>query len=117
MCGKWYEPQLSNRSRFCSTDCRKRFNNQKHSKREEQRSFVCAWRGETHPIDHFSGLVHTDGDQPVTPLRIGALRSYSDKLWCLECVEKEQPLWARYIAPLVEARASQNASREFAEAE
>jgi hypothetical protein len=103
-CGKWYEPQLSNRSRFCSTDCRKRFNNQKHSKRDDQRSFVCAWRGETVPIDHFSGLVHEDGDQPVTPLRIGHFKSYSDKMWCLDCVEKDQPLWSRYIAPLVEAR-------------
>lgn len=103
-CGRWYEPLLSNRGRFCGIDCRKRFNNLKHSKKDDQRTFQCAWDGQTHSMELFSGLVHQAEDDLVTPLRIGRYSSYSDNLWCIDCVERERPEWTRYIAPLIEAR-------------
>lgn len=104
MCGKWYEPQLSNRGRFCGPECRKRFNNLRNSKKEEQRTFKCASHSETSGMELFSGLVQSRSAADATPLRIGRYYPLSEDLLCLDCVERAHPEWARYIAPLVESR-------------
>ncbi len=103
-CGRWYEPQLANRGRFCSGECRKRFNNVRNSVKEEVKNFTCNCCNDTRSMDQFSGLLFEASTDEISPLRIGPFRYHSESQWCLECVESQHKEWARYIAPLVEAR-------------
>lgn len=116
-CGKWYEPQLTNRGRFCSADCRKRFNNLKHSKKEDQKFFACAWDGKMHSMEEFSGLHSGPEEHPVSILRIGNYTPNRETMWCISCVEENEPLWVRYIAPLVEARGERASTFALAKSE
>jgi len=109
-CGKWYEPQLSNRSRFCSQDCRKRFNNIRNSAREEVKNFTCKLCGQKRSMELFSGLRYSDDESEdiISPLRIAKYSFYPEDRCCTDCVQSRHPEWARYIAPLVEAKDSKD---------
>ena len=104
-CGTRYEPQLSNRGRFCRTECRKRFNNARNSQQHE--GFMCKICEDEKSMDLFSGLEWRDVDSGVSPLRMGSYRSLSSERCCIDCVAREHKEWARYIAPLVDAKERQ----------
>jgi predicted RNA-binding Zn-ribbon protein involved in translation (DUF1610 family) len=100
-CGKWFEPQLKSRSRFCSPKCRKEFNNLRNSGREDVTSFLCAGCGETRSMDDFAGLrFASDEDKTATNLRMGRYTRGGDDMCCVECVRTKYPEWRRYIAPM-----------------
>ena len=103
-CGRWYEPQLANRSRFCTTDCRKKFNNLRAAKQKAYQTFHCGGCGRDLSMNAFSGLHREHKDDTVTPLRIQRYIPLIKGMRCLECVQDKNPEWNRYIAPLLEAR-------------
>jgi hypothetical protein len=104
MCGRWFEPQLANRSRFCSTACRKQFNNIRTSGRDHVKSFTCESCERNLGMDLFSGLHNEREDDSVTPLRIGRYLASLNNLRCVDCVQTHNPEWARYISPIVDAK-------------
>lgn len=107
-CGTRFEPQLSNRGRFCRTECRKRFNNARNSAQSE--GFTCAICEIGKGMDLFSGLAWTAENDAVSPLRMEAYHSKRQSRCCTDCVVREHREWARYIAPLVDAKERQAAS-------
>lgn len=103
-CGKWYEPVLANRGRFCSAECRKRFNNLRASNKDELlKSFECANCEQTLSMDAYSGLREFDPNDSVSPLRISKFEFGSGR-WCADCVAEHRPEWKRYVAPIIDAR-------------
>jgi hypothetical protein len=99
-CGKWFEPQLKLRSRFCSSECRKKFNNRRNSTDESVTQFVCGGCKQRRPLDEFAGLRFDDPQRAVTPLRMGKYTFIDEILCCLHCVRSSYPEWRRYIAPM-----------------
>jgi hypothetical protein len=100
-CSKWFEPQLKSRSRFCSTWCRKMFNNVRNCGNDLVTTFVCPGCEETRSMDDFAGLRFEDQkEQTATPLRMGSYQYVSDKRCCIHCVRTKYPEWRRYIAPM-----------------
>jgi hypothetical protein len=104
MCGRWFEPQLANRSRFCGTSCRKQFNNIRTSGRDHVKAFTCESCDRQLSMDLFSGLQNSHEDDAVTPLRIGRYMASLNNLRCVACVQAKNPEWARYISPIVDAK-------------
>jgi hypothetical protein len=100
-CGKWFEPQLKSRSRFCSPKCRKDFNNLRNSAHDDVTMFKCGGCGENRPMDEFAGLRFEDSKgKTATPLRMGRYTRGGKRLCCVECVRTRYPEWRRYIAPM-----------------
>lgn len=99
-CGKWFEPQLKGRSRFCSVKCRKGFNNLRSSDGDAS-SFGCALCLAKKPMDEFSGLTSEDPEgKTATPLRMGRYSPRANNLCCVSCVRESHPEWRRYLAPM-----------------
>lgn len=98
-CGKWFEPQLKARSRFCSPSCRKFFNNLRNSDHSIA-TFECNGCEETRSMEDFSGLQFWAlSDRAITPLRMCRYRQSARKC-CLHCVRSSHQEWRRYIAPM-----------------
>jgi hypothetical protein len=99
-CGNWFEPQLKDRSRFCSPKCRKTFNNVRNSGHDDLTNFTCGGCGERRGMDEFAGLEFegADNTKTATPLRISRYRLAN--LCCVDCVRTRYPEWRRYIAPM-----------------
>jgi hypothetical protein len=100
-CGKWFEPALKSRSRFCSDKCRKTFNNIRSSTDSDISNFVCAGCGTSRPMEEFAGLRFEDTEgKTATPLRISRYMLGAEDLCCVPCVRSSHPEWRRYIAPM-----------------
>lgn len=99
-CGKWFEPTLKARSRFCSTKCRKEFNNLRNGAGADYATFTCAGCEESRPMEEFAGLSFTVKDSPVTPLRIAKYALAGKDMCCVHCVRAKYKEWRRYIAPM-----------------
>ena len=97
-CNSWFIPQRAGRARFCKDRCRSRFNSSRGA--EMPSDFDCAACKKKTPREAFSGLHMRYGDQdkPPTDLRMASfLRSFSSGQWCVACVRKKRPQWARYV--------------------
>lgn len=100
-CGRWFEPSLKGRSRFCSDKCRKTFNNLRNSD-SDRASFECKGCAQSRPMEEFAGLRFEDNERKTaTPLRMGSYGyGNPDNLCCVSCVRDKYPEWRRYIAPM-----------------
>ncbi len=107
-CGRWFEPQLSGRSRFCSGPrCRQEFNNARQSAQESVRSFDCDVCTGRVPLEEYAGLHRTEDPWEIesridTPLYIGRVREA--EAVCVRCVRAHYPEWAKYVSTIVDRR-------------
>jgi hypothetical protein len=100
-CGKWFEPTLRARSRFCSVRCRKSFNNFRNGSGAEYADFVCSGCGQTRSMEkEYAGLRFLAPTNPVTPLRIARYSLGVGDMCCVDCVRTTHKQWRRYIAPM-----------------
>jgi hypothetical protein len=100
LCGKWFEPQLKARSRFCSPKCRKNFNNLRGSDAHAAR-FTCGSCATERSMDEFAGLRFVESAKDTaSPLRITRYLFDDETLCCVACVRCNFPEWRRYLAPM-----------------
>lgn len=96
MNGRWYTPKVRNRGRFCSDECRKRFNSLRTLADELSRSFECACCHERQDLDVFSGL-RTTGEEDAATLEMTQWSRNAPGFVCAACVVSAYPVWAPYV--------------------
>jgi len=96
-CGRWFEPQLAKRGRFCSAACRFKFNNIRQNKDKGQ--FTCRDCNRRLTCDFFAGLEYAVSDD-VSDLEPSTFSGDEIPLQvCVDCVAKHHREWLAYIAP------------------
>lgn len=107
--GVWFSPGLrSSRSKFCSTQCRMKFN---YDMRSPRAGFVCSTCELVRDIDAFSGLSRTpNGIEPTD--------AHSPAPICISCIANRHAEWGKYLLnadhPALDRSNMKPAQREYA---
>ena len=99
-CGQWFEPRLAGRGRFCSQDCRVKFNNMRQNQGKNKGEFKCAECDRTLSCEVFSGL--ETGHEGPSSLRLAPFKLnyyWERRPVCVACIAENHPEWKRYIEP------------------
>lgn len=100
-CGRWFEPTIARRGRFCGFQCRKRFNNARVSADTSVRTFKCYACDDARPLEEFSGLcLLTDAQCMITHVT-EHMDDASMRYLCIRHVLETAPRWKRYIEPFI----------------
>jgi hypothetical protein len=107
-CGRWFEPVIVRRGRFCSPSCRKRFNNARISADPSVRMFRCVDCQENRPLEEFSGLIKVSFGAECLIRPFDATGAYPNPYLCIRHVLENAPKWKRYVEPFVTESLKEN---------